>query len=158
MEVEVAKSEEDNNLAVPLRISKVNKKLLSHLDPSFFVPNMQGRYLGLLSNHIADPQFSGILAPGIAGTTYGGGTGLATAYAGGGRGAASLVSGSIKGSLWERSQTAVVNSGKSSPPKGKNSPVPDGASNDTLSSNKKRPLRQLVKRIGFGSVQDEIYG
>ena len=66
MEVEVAKSEEDNNLAVPLRISKVNKKLLSHLDPSFFVPNMQGRYLGQLSNHIADPQFSGILAPGMA--------------------------------------------------------------------------------------------
>ena len=48
-------------------------------------------------------------------------------------------SGSIKGSLWERSQTAVVNSGKSSPPKGKNSPVPDGASNDA-SSSKKRPL------------------
>ena len=40
------------------------------------------------------------------------------------------LSGSIKGSLWERSQTAVVNSGKSSPPKGKNSPVPDGASNE----------------------------
>ena len=140
MKVEVAKSEEDNNLAVPMRIPKVNKKLLSHLDPSFFVPNMQGRYLGLLSNHTMDPQFSGILAPGIAGTTYGGGTGLATAYAGGGRGAASLVSGSIKGSLWERSQTAVVNSGKSSPPKGKNSPVPDFVSSNDASSSKKRPL------------------
>ena len=142
MEVDEMKNEEDNNLDVPMRVPKVNKRLLSHLDPSFFVPNMTGRYLGLLSNHIADPQFSGILAPGIANTTYGGGTGLATAYAGGGRGAASLVSGSIRGSLWERSQTAVVNSGKSSPPKGKNSPVPDGvaSSNDASSSSKKRPL------------------
>jgi len=140
MEVDEMKSEEDNNLDVPMRVPKVNKTLLSHLDPSFFVPNMSGRYLGLLSNHIADPQFSGILAPGIAGTTYGGGTGLATAYAGGGRGAASLVP--DKGSLWERSQTAIVNSGKSSPPKGKNSPVPDGvaSSNDASSSSKKRPL------------------
>jgi len=138
MEVDEMKNEEDNNLGVPMRVPKVNKRLLSHLDPSFFVPNMSGRYLGLLSNHIADPQFSGILAPGIAGTTYGGGTGLATAYAGGGRGAASLV----KGSLWERSQTAIVNSGKSSPPKGKNSPVPDSvaSSNDASSSSKKRPL------------------
>ena len=75
---------------------------------------MSGRYLGLLSNHISDPQFCGILAPGIAGTTYGGGTGLATSYTGGGRGAIGLVSGPSRGgSMWQ-TPAGVGSSSKSS--------------------------------------------
>jgi hypothetical protein len=72
---------------VSMMVPKVDQKLLRHLDQSCFLPTMLGRYLGLLSNHIADPQFCGVLAPGIAGNTVGGGTGLATSYPGGGRGA-----------------------------------------------------------------------
>jgi hypothetical protein len=72
---------------VPMLVPKVDQKLLRHLDQSCFLPTMLGRYLGLLSNHIADPQFCGTLAPGVVGNTVGGGTGLATSYPGGGRGA-----------------------------------------------------------------------
>mmetsp|Transcript_9180 Transcript_9180/g.19822 ORF Transcript_9180/g.19822 Transcript_9180/m.19822 type:complete len:784 (+) Transcript_9180:798-3149(+) len=82
---------------------KLNTSLLSHLDSSCFLPTLSsGRYFGLLSNAIADPQFCGAMAPGIAGMTYGGGTGLATSYAGGGRGAVGLVSGPLRGgNLWQ---------------------------------------------------------
>ena len=72
---------------VQMLVPKVDQILLRHLDQSCFLPTMLGRYFGLLSNHISDPQFCGILAPGIAGNTVGGGTGLATSYPGGGRGA-----------------------------------------------------------------------
>mmetsp|Transcript_22104 Transcript_22104/g.48075 ORF Transcript_22104/g.48075 Transcript_22104/m.48075 type:complete len:1157 (+) Transcript_22104:574-4044(+) len=90
---------------IPMHVPKLNPKLLQHLDPSCFLPTMSGRYLGLLSNHISDPQFNGIHAPGIAGNTFGGGTGLATSYAGGGRGAVGLVGGPSRGgsNLWQTS-------------------------------------------------------
>ncbi|KAL3826797.1 hypothetical protein ACHAXA_000623 [Cyclostephanos tholiformis] len=71
---------------VPMLVPKVDQKLVKHLDQTCFLPTMLGRYLGLLSNHIADPQFCGTLAPGVVGNTVGGGTGLATSYPGGGRG------------------------------------------------------------------------
>ena len=73
-----------------MRTPKVEVALTSHLDPSCLLPTQ--RYFGLLSNSIADPLFVGPCAPGVAGVSYGGGTGLATAYAGGGRTAPSVVS------------------------------------------------------------------
>ncbi|KAL7540893.1 hypothetical protein ACHAXR_012595 [Thalassiosira sp. AJA248-18] len=109
---EAGKKSADNSTkkdVIPMMVPKLNHKLLQHLDPSCFLPTMsEGRYFGLLSNHIADPQFDGMSAPGIAGTTYGGGTGLATSYVGGGRGAAGLVAGSSRGgSLWQTQSSAA---------------------------------------------------
>ena len=101
---QASKGEEANDSKVaPMLVPKLNQKILQHLDPSLFLPTMsEGRYFGLLSNHIADPQFFGPLAPSIAGTTYGGGTGLATSYVGGGRGAAGVVAGPSRGAnLWQ---------------------------------------------------------
>lgn len=114
-------SESTNDEAVPMTVPKVNKRLVRHLDPTCFLPTMTGRYLGLLSNHISDPQFQGVLAPGIEGNTFGGGTGLATSYAGGGRGAMGLVGGPSKGSLWGAPAHVVrskSDGGKSSAKKG----------------------------------------
>jgi hypothetical protein len=93
---------------VPMLVPKVDQKLLRHLDQSCFLPTMLGRYLGLLSNHISDPQFCGILAPGIVGNTVGGGTGLATSYPGGGRGAVPVRGG---GSSWHYSAAVGSKSG-----------------------------------------------
>ena len=98
--------------AASMMLPMVDQKLVQHLDPACFIPNMSGRYLGLLSNHIADPQFCGPLAPGIVGNTIGGGTGLATSYPGGGRG-----SGPVRGgaSTWHSSlgsSTGVKSSAK----------------------------------------------
>jgi len=61
-------------------ISEENKRLVMHFDPDSF--EMHGRYYGLLSNSIADPQYVGPNAPGIAGVNSSGGTGLATTYTG----------------------------------------------------------------------------
>lgn len=94
---------------VPMIVPKVDQKLLQHLDQSCFLPTMLGRYLGLLSNHIADPQFCGPLAPGIAGNTIGGGTGLATSYPGGGRGSGPFRGG---GSSWHSMSLGVKCSSK----------------------------------------------
>jgi len=93
---------------VQMLVPKVDQTLLRHLDQSCFLPTMSGRYCGLLSNHISDPQFCGILAPGIAGNTVGGGTGLATSYPGGGRGAVPVRGG---GSSWHYSAAAGIKSG-----------------------------------------------
>lgn len=98
-------------------IPRVDPKLIRHLDPACFLPNGEGRYFGLLSNYIADPQFVGPTATGIRGVTSGGGTGLATSYVGGGRGAAGLVSGPLRGGMnsWQQreSQSSSKSSGKS---------------------------------------------
>jgi hypothetical protein len=93
---------------VQMMVPKVDQKLLRHLDQSCFLPTMLGRYFGLLSNHISDPQFCGILAPGVAGNTVGGGTGLATSYPGGGRGAVPVRGG---GTSWHYSVAAGSKSG-----------------------------------------------
>merc|ERR1740124_1849777 len=64
-------------------IPETKQYLVSHLDPDcFLLPD--GRYYGLTSNHIADPQFVGPNAPGISAVSTGSGTGLATSHAGGG--------------------------------------------------------------------------
>ena len=142
---EPVKSEGEGDNVVPMRVPKVNQKLLSHLDPSCFLPDLKGRYLGLLSNHIADPQFCGPSAPGIEGTTYGGGTGLATSYAGGGKSATCLVSSSSKGGgLWQIQQPASAggksSNNRSSPPKAVPEEVKSSkAKASTPSSSKKRP-------------------
>jgi len=143
---EPVKSEGEGDNVVPMRVPKVNQKLLSHLDPSCFLPDLKGRYLGLLSNHIADPQFCGPSAPGIEGTTYGGGTGLATSYAGGGKSATCLVSGSSKGGgLWQIQQPASAggksSNNRSSPPKAVPEEVTSSKAKASApsSNSKKRP-------------------
>jgi hypothetical protein len=63
----------------PIYLPKAKEGLVSHLDPHCFHIS-EGRYFGLISNVIADPNFIGSNAPGIAGiTSAGGGSGLATA-------------------------------------------------------------------------------
>jgi hypothetical protein len=57
--------------------------LVAHLDEACF-HIVDGRYFGLSSNSIADPNFVGPNAPGLAGLSLSGGTGLATANTGGG--------------------------------------------------------------------------
>jgi hypothetical protein len=57
------------------------KDLVAHLDPSSL--DINGRYYGLLSNNIADPQFVGPNAPGIVSNSQNNnGKGLATASSG----------------------------------------------------------------------------
>jgi len=91
-----------------IRVPKKKTELLQHLDPKCFIPNMDGRYFGLISNNIADPQFVGPTSTGIRGTTFGGGTGLATSYVGGGRGASGLVSGPSRSSVGSRASSTVL--------------------------------------------------
>jgi len=57
--------------------------LVAHLDKACFHV-VDGRYFGLSSNSVADPNFVGPNAPGLAGLSLSGGTGLATANSGGG--------------------------------------------------------------------------
>jgi hypothetical protein len=97
-----------DNDATVMRVSKRKAELLKHLDPDCFVPDMTGRYFGLFSNGIADPNFVGPTSTGIRGTTFGGGTGLATSYVGGGRGASGLVSGPSRSSVGSRASLAVL--------------------------------------------------
>lgn len=66
----------------PIYLPKTHEQFTSHLDPACFdITN--GRYFGALTNSIADPNFVGPNAPGLA-TAYNfaGGSGLATAYTG----------------------------------------------------------------------------
>ena len=99
VEYNVGEVKDSHASSETIRAPKLNFKMLQHLDPTFFLPSMEGRYFGLLSNDIADPQFTGANCPGIRGITSGGGTGLATSYVGGGRGAAGLVSGVLRGGV-----------------------------------------------------------
>jgi hypothetical protein len=46
-------------------IQEEKRYLVAHLDPASF--SKGGRYVGLLSNNVADPQFVGPLAPGVVG-------------------------------------------------------------------------------------------
>ena len=98
----------DNNNTTSMFILKKKMELLQHLDPECFVPNMDGRYFGLISNSIADPQFVGPTSTGIRGTTFGGGTGLATSYVGGGRGASGLVSGPSRSTIGSRTSSTLL--------------------------------------------------
>jgi hypothetical protein len=59
------------------------KELVSHLDSSCFHIT-EGRYFGLSTNFVADPNFVGANAPGIAGVSSSGSTGLATSTVTGG--------------------------------------------------------------------------
>ena len=72
---------------------------LAHLDPATYlstVPTPRARYVGLSSNSIADANFVGPAAHGIAGIGLGLGSGLSTAYTGasGGQGGGGLHSSS----------------------------------------------------------------
>lgn len=61
----------------PIYIPKNNEKLVVHLDKNCFHIT-EGRYFGLKSSRIADPNFVGPNAPGISGVTSGGGLATAT--------------------------------------------------------------------------------
>jgi hypothetical protein len=67
----------------PYFLPKGKEGFVSHLDKECFHVT-EGRYFGLHSNFIADPNFVGPNAPGIAGVNASGGAGLATSTAGGG--------------------------------------------------------------------------
>lgn len=67
----------------PYYLPKGKEGFVSHLDKECFHVT-EGRYFGLHSNFIADPNFVGPNAPGIAGVNASGGAGLATSTAGGG--------------------------------------------------------------------------
>lgn len=62
---------------------KGKESYVTHLDPSCFHIS-EGRYFGLSSNFIADPNYVGPNAPGLAGMSSTGGSGLATSSSGGG--------------------------------------------------------------------------
>ena len=64
-------------------LPKGKDDFVAHLDPNCFHV-VSGRYFGLSSNFIADPNFVGPNAPGIAGMNASGGSGLATSSSGGG--------------------------------------------------------------------------
>ena len=65
----------------PLYPPKTSRDFVGHLDPQCFHVS-EGRYFGLSSNRIADPNFVGANAPGIGGSNAAGGAGLATSTAG----------------------------------------------------------------------------
>lgn len=69
----------------PLYLPKAGpqQSLLKYLDSNCFHIT-DGRYFGLRTNAIADPNFVGPNAPGLGGINQSGGTGLATANSGGG--------------------------------------------------------------------------
>ncbi|GAX26249.1 hypothetical protein FisN_16Lh077 [Fistulifera solaris] len=70
-----------NEDAHPLYIPKGRERCVAHLDEKcFHITN--GRYFGLASNLIADPNFVGPNAPGIAGVSASAGAGLATSTSG----------------------------------------------------------------------------
>lgn len=117
-------------------VPKRKTELLQHLDPKCFIPNMDGRYFGLISNSIADPQFVGPTSTGIRGTTFGGGTGLATSYVGGGRGASGLVSGPTRSSVGSRASSTVLAMEEDAKTSTSSS---DGAATKVASKKKKRP-------------------
>ena len=67
----------------PLYPPRGKEAFVAHLDPQCFHIT-QGRYFGLMSNFIADPNFVGPNAPGLNGVNASGGSGLATSTTGGG--------------------------------------------------------------------------
>lgn len=67
----------------PIVLPKGKEEFVAHLDPNCFHIT-EGRYFGLTTNFIADPNFVGPNAPGLAGMTASGGSGLATSSSGGG--------------------------------------------------------------------------
>jgi hypothetical protein len=70
-----------NEDAYPIYIPKCRERCVAHLDEKcFHITN--GRYFGLASNLIADPNFVGPNAPGIAGVSASAGAGLATSTTG----------------------------------------------------------------------------
>jgi hypothetical protein len=64
------KEQQLSNLDInPLQsMPETKRALLAHLDPESFI--IGGRYYGLLTNNIADPQFVGPNAPGISGLSH----------------------------------------------------------------------------------------
>jgi len=100
---------------------------LAHLDPATYlstVPTQRARYVGLLSNTIADANFVGPAAHGIAGIGLGLGSGLSTAYTGasGGQGGGGLHSSSYYEGLKrfaDHMGYADANKSKASPEKKK---------------------------------------
>lgn len=92
-------AEQYTNLQHPYFLPKAHPEFVAHLDKNCFHIT-EGRYCGLTSNFIADPNFVGANAPGIQGVNSVGGSGLATATAGGGfTGALTLTSSFLNAAL-----------------------------------------------------------
>ena len=70
-----------NDEAHPIYIPNGRERCVAHLDEDCFHIT-KGRYFGLISNMIADPNFVGPNAPGIAGVSASAGAGLATSTTG----------------------------------------------------------------------------
>ena len=149
-------TENDNTSII---VPKKKTELLQHLDPDCFIPNMNGRYFGLLSNGVADPQFVGPSSTGIRGTTFGGGTGLATSYVGGGRGASGLVSGPSRSSVGSRAslmvlameedtKTSTSSSDGTTVKKKKRSASTSPSSSSSSSKKKKKDVKKLCLATG----------
>lgn len=73
----------------PIYLPNGKSTLVGHLDGSCFHIT-DGRYFGLSSNFIADPNFVGANAPGIAALSASAGTGLATSTLGSGSGSGGM--------------------------------------------------------------------
>lgn len=99
----------------PLYFPKGSEPLFAHLDKSCFHVT-DGRYFGLLTASIADPQFVGPLAPGVTGN-FSQGTALNTACSGSG-------GGSSGGALQATPQVVKSATNISAPSKGANAVTP----------------------------------
>jgi hypothetical protein len=73
----------------PFYLPDTKSDLVAHLDKSCFHLT-EGRYFGLSSNFVADPNFVGANAPGITALTSSAGAGLATATSGTGNSSSSM--------------------------------------------------------------------
>jgi hypothetical protein len=146
--------------------SKTHETLTSHLDPLCFTAG--GRYFGLTTNAIADPNFVGPNAPGIAGLNVSGGTGLATAYAGSisSGPSASALSAVYYGSVGGGSSTSTAKPAASKNPPTKNSAdsivkqvVVNGRSNKSAARSGPPPtctsgdLKKLMDEGGDGAQE-----
>jgi hypothetical protein len=126
-----------------------NKKYLTaHLDPDFFLlPS--GRYYGLRSNDISDPQFVGPNAPGIGGISNSNHTGLATSFTGHAAIAEQLSSTMLKGSTTEGIRAAT--SGKESNKSGTGTTgvkISSPINSKKSSSKKSTPSKAKKKKVG----------
>lgn len=100
----------------PIYLPKTHDKHTAHLDPACFGIT-EGRYFNLMTNSIADPNFVGPNAPGIAGLNLAGGSGLATAYSGSTSTSVSALNAAYYGSTNTGNSAAGGSATKSAPTK-----------------------------------------
>lgn len=101
----------------PIYLPKTHEKFTAHLDPACFEIT-DGRYFNIMTNSIADPNFVGPSAPGIAGLTVAGGSSLATAYSGGGNAGGSALNAAFHGHAGGGNSATTAGPNKSAGSKG----------------------------------------